>query len=223
MIKKRLIPFKFLPASWGLTGKTRAIAEAEYYYTGEDLERALIPINFPEPADVGEATKAVLKLDLKYNRISELEYDDQMATMEATGEDDAKMRRLAAQLKHGVISITEFEKKQAEILQEPWVNIVKMEINPETATAGYVELDWNEHFVKMLSENGYTGRSDEDLVNKWFNDVCRTVLIQEMSDQDYGMQEQPRRRDKSDVITTNNRTESKSKISKTGPKPSNDD
>ena len=34
-----------MPASWGLKGKTRAIAEAEYYYEGEELEKALAEIN----------------------------------------------------------------------------------------------------------------------------------------------------------------------------------
>ena len=42
----------------------------------------------------------------------------------------------------------------------------------------------------MLSAKGYTGESDEAVVNKWFNDVCRTVLVQEMADQDYGLQEE---------------------------------
>ena len=51
-----------------------------------------------------------------------------------------------------------------------------------------MELDWNDHFVKFLHENGYTGNNDEDIVNKWFNDVCRTVLVQEIADQDYGLQ-----------------------------------
>ena len=65
-----------------------------------------------------------------------------------------------------------------------------MDVNPENAKAGYIELDWNDHFVKFLHENGYTGTSDEDVVNKWFNDVCRTVLIQEQADLDYGLQEE---------------------------------
>ena len=47
-----------------------------------------------------------------------------------------------------------------------------------------------ERRVKFLHENGYTGESDEAVVNKWFNDVCRTVLIQEMADLDYGLQEE---------------------------------
>ena len=46
------------------------------------------------------------------------------------------------------------------------------------------------HFVKMLHNNGYTGQSDEDVVNKWSNDVCKTVLLQERADLDYGLQEQ---------------------------------
>ena len=41
--------------------------------------------------------------------------------------------------------------------------------------------------------------SDESVVNKWFNDVCRTVLLQEMEDQDYGLENQD------DVILVNDR------------------
>ena len=38
-----------MPASWELKGKTRAIAEAEYYYEGEELEKVL--------ADIGAETQ----------------------------------------------------------------------------------------------------------------------------------------------------------------------
>ena len=75
-----------------------------------------------------------------------------------------------------------------------------MELNPETANAGYIELDWNDKFVEFLHNNGYTGQNDEDVVNKWFNDVCRTVLLQEQADLDYGMQTQGR----DDVIIKDN-------------------
>ena len=73
-----------------------------------------------------------------------------------------------------------------------------MEVNPENAKAGYIELDWNDQFVAMLQANGYTGESDESVVNKWFNDVCKTVLLQEQADLDFGMQPQ------NDVITVRN-------------------
>ena len=142
-----------MPASWGLKGKSRAIAEAEYYYEGEDLEKAL-------------------------------------AEIDAESEDDKVLAALDIDLKNERIGRSEYDKRRAEILKEPYVNVLHMDVNPENAKAGYIELDWNEHFVKFLHDNGYTGTSDEDVVNKWFNDVCRTVLIQEQADLDYGLQEE---------------------------------
>jgi len=44
MIKK-LLPFWFLPGFWGLKGKTRDRAKAEYELTGFDLEKKLIELN----------------------------------------------------------------------------------------------------------------------------------------------------------------------------------
>lgn len=151
-----------MPASWGLKGKARAKAEAEYYYEGEELEKVLAGIDAKTDED---KVIAELDIDLKNEKISQADYD----------------------------------KKVAEIKDEPYVNVLKMDINPENATAGFIELDWNDQFVKFLHDNGYTGKSDEDVVNKWFNDVCRTVLLQERADLDYGLQDGARQ----DVIRTN--------------------
>ena len=152
MAKKTKLPFSMMPASWGLKGKTRAVAEAEYYYDGDELEEVL-------------------------------------AELEAETDVDKEVAKLEVQLKNKKIGQYEFEKKVAEIKEEPYVNVLKLDVNPENAQAGFMELDWNDHFVKFLHENGYTGENDEVVVNKWFNDVCRTVLIQEIADQDYGMQQ----------------------------------
>jgi len=80
-----------------------------------------------------------------------------------------------------------------------------MDVNVDDPKQGYMELDWNDEFVAMLQEKGYTGESDESVVNKWFNDVCRTVLLQEMEDQDYGLENQD------DVIVVNNREDDSDK------------
>ena len=165
MAKKKKIPFSMMPASWGLKGKSRAIAEAEYYYEGEDLEKALAEID-AETED--EKVLSALEIDLKNERIGKHEYD----------------------------------KRKAEILKEPYVNVLHMDINPENAKAGYIELDWNDYFVAFLHENGYTGESDESVVNKWFNDVCRTVLVQEQADLDYGLQEQANMEMGDDIVIT---------------------
>jgi len=152
MAKKTKLPFSMMPASWGLKGKTRAIAEAEYYYEGEELEEVL--------AELGAET-----------------------------DDDKELAKLEVQFKNGKIGQYEYDKKVAEINKEPYVNVLKLDVNPENAKAGYMELDWNDQFVEFLHNNGYTGDSDEAVVNKWFNDVCRTVLVQEIADQDYGLQD----------------------------------
>ena len=57
-----------------------------------------------------------------------------------------------------------------------------MGIDEENVVQGYFELDWNDEFVAMLQSKGITGTSDEDVVNKWFNAVCRTVLLNEQAD-----------------------------------------
>ena len=149
------IPFWMLPASWGLKGKTRAIAEAEYMYEGKELEEKLAELN----AETAE---------------------------------DKEIAVLAVKLKHEEISRDAYDKAVAGIKKEPWVNVTKMGIDDKNVSAGYFELDWNEEFIAMLYENGYVGQSDEEVVNKWFNDICRAVLIQEKADQDYGLEQTDR-------------------------------
>lgn len=141
-----------LPASWGLKGKSREIAEAEYYYEGIDLKKRLAEIN-------------------------------------ADSEQDAEVAKLRVDLENDVISQAQHDKSVAEIKQEPFVNVINMGVNPENIVQGYFELDWNDEFIKMLASAGITGQNDEELVNKWFNGVCRTVLLQEKADLDYGLQE----------------------------------
>ena len=39
------LPFSWLPSAWGLKGKTRAIAEAEYTLSGYELKKELLRLN----------------------------------------------------------------------------------------------------------------------------------------------------------------------------------
>jgi hypothetical protein len=82
-----------------------------------------------------------------------------------------------------------WDKEDATKREEPWVSVIDVGVNPDDVSQGYFELDWNEEFVRMLQSAGITGTSDEDVVNKWFNSICRSVLLQAGADQDYGLQE----------------------------------
>jgi len=101
-------------------------------------------------------------------------------------------------LKDRIVEINNrYDKEEATEKKEPWVTVIKMGVDPNNVVQGFFELDWNDEFVQHLSEQGIEGQTDESIVNKWFNAVCRTVLLQEKADLDYGMQG-----DKDDVIIT---------------------
>ena len=77
--KKRLIPFNWLPGHWGMNGKMRDVAQAEYELVGEDLERRMVEINIGEKSDV-DVTIATLNIDAKYGKINEQELEKETAT-----------------------------------------------------------------------------------------------------------------------------------------------
>lgn len=66
-------------------------------------------------------------------------------------------------------------KATATAKKEPWVAVLQTHVNPENPRNGFFELDWNEYFVLMLRQNGYQGKSEEEIVDAWFSDLCREV------------------------------------------------
>lgn len=59
--------------------------------------------------------------------------------------------------------------------QEPWISVLETHVNAENPRNGFFELDWNEFFIAYLRDNGYTGGSDEEIVDGWFQDLCRNI------------------------------------------------
>lgn len=64
---------------------------------------------------------------------------------------------------------------------EPWVEIIKMDIDPNNLHQGSFELDWNEVFVARLVKAGYMAKptdTDAEIVDRWFQNVCRHVVME---------------------------------------------
>lgn len=76
----------------------------------------------------------------------------------------------------GIRLAAEKEKLAASRRGEPWVGVLSTEFDPENPSAGYFELDWNPGFIAKLLRAGYAGKSEEDIVNQWFEDLCKNVL-----------------------------------------------
>lgn len=71
------------------------------------------------------------------------------------------------------------EKDQATARGEPYVRVLSVDFEKDNPGNGYFELDWNELFVRKLIESGYTGESQEEIVDQWFTELCRNISAQE--------------------------------------------
>lgn len=73
------------------------------------------------------------------------------------------------------------EKEKATQAGEPYVNIIKLELDPNDIHNGAFELDWNDKFILNLVRAGYKMKdtdTDNDIVDRWFQTVCRNVALE---------------------------------------------
>ncbi|MDK2773277.1 MAG: hypothetical protein KYX68_13810 [Flavobacterium sp.] len=61
--------------------------------------------------------------------------------------------------------ITKIRNKNTK--SEPWIELLNVNVRPGS---GFFELDWNDKFIHMLTQHGYQGQTDEEIVNRWFLD-----------------------------------------------------
>jgi len=171
--RKPLIPFWMMPGSWGLKGKTREIAQAEYELDQGELEEKLLEIHHRDnPTDLA---KKKLDLQLKFNEISQYVYDIETAKLTIKDKKEFSVALLDIELKYEKVTQLEYDRKKADILEEPWVSMPKIHWNPLGKARAYFEMDYNEYFIKQLRDNGYDG-TEPEIVNQWMNDVCIGIL-----------------------------------------------
>lgn len=73
------------------------------------------------------------------------------------------------------------DKEKATKEGMPYVNILKMELDPYDINTGAFELDWNDKFVLNLIKAGFKIRDDDNdtiIVERWFQTVCRNVALE---------------------------------------------
>ena len=61
---------------------------------------------------------------------------------------------------------------------DPYVAILSMDVDPENIHSGAFELDWNDKFLANLLRAGYVGKTEADVVDQWFQNVCRHVVME---------------------------------------------
>ena len=79
-------------------------------------------------------------------------------------------------------------KMAATMNNEPWVDVVQVNVDTENVGNGSFTLDFNDIFVARLVKAGYKGKNDYEVVDNWFTDICRNIVLetfeQEISDPD---------------------------------------
>jgi hypothetical protein len=78
------------------------------------------------------------------------------------------------------------DKELATQNNEPYISILRVDIDPDNINNGSFELDWNDKFVLDLIRAGYKIKetdTDNDIVDRWFQTVCRNVAL-ELFEQD---------------------------------------
>lgn len=211
------LPFRLMPGSWGLRGKTYEKAKLEYEYSGEELERKLIDF---EIEDELERKKRHLDLDKQHGKISIYDYsknlimltihdpilqETQLLELDISYQKidyyEGQKRKIALKypkdskeykiemtkldFESNKITQQEYDKTIATINDNPYITIKNTSYNKEDGISGlYFEFDWNSKFIELLKENGYVGLNDDTIVQDWFNDICRTTLMEQAMEED---------------------------------------
>ena len=163
-----LIKYYLNPAIWVMSNYDKEIAKAKYKYTGKELKSQL------------------LKIELHYNNISEYEYDTKIHDLNHHNSEDADRAKelLIIELKHDKISIDEYEKEIANIDEEPFVRVLNINLDGSNPSSGFFEIDFNSYFVEHLMDNGYVGKNNDAIIDAWFNDLCKNIVLDELQDND---------------------------------------
>ncbi len=92
------------------------------------------------------------------------------------GESDAEVitawEKGEAEKKLEAANKVEREKKMASL--EPWIEVVSDHYDHEQQQVA-IKLDWNPAFIKMLRQHGFTGRDEQELVDRWFKSVSDSI------------------------------------------------
>lgn len=81
----------------------------------------------------------------------------------------------------------EAEKQAATKAGEPWVAVLDTQVNPDNIRNGFFELDWNNEFIEQLIDVGYSGETNEQIVDAWFRTIVSQMLEDEGQSTDRGM------------------------------------
>ena len=152
-----MLPFRLMPGSWGLRGKSYKVAKAEYELEGEELEYRIIEIQY----DIDEL------------------YEDGKTPSEDDMSIDYRRHKLALDLKYHKINQDEHDMELATLEDRPYVNVNSSGFDFNEGLGGFwMELSWNSLFIDFLEKNGYSG-TENQIVDEWQTDIYKSQIMEQ--------------------------------------------
>lgn len=74
-------------------------------------------------------------------------------------------------------------REQMKNSDKPWVEVISMVEDPTQGAK--IELDWNDAFIVYLKNNGFTGITDDQIIQKYIAVLLRNIVLEtEMMEED---------------------------------------
>lgn len=129
-----------------------------------------------------ELERELVRIDTEHGKISQYEADCKIVHLDYQPGEGLGLALLDVEYRHGKLQKNEYEKRVATLKNEPWIAIVDSGFDPEQGIDGvFFEFDWNKAWIEFLKLNGYIGSTDEQIVDDWFSDVCRSYVNPEIN------------------------------------------
>ena len=100
---------------------------------------------------------------------------------------DEKKQAIALEkinFKYGHIDQHAHDKNMANLNGEDYIRVVGMELDEDSPGQGFFELDFNDNFVEYLAKSGYDGVEQDQIVDNWFSDLCKNIVLQDLEDEE---------------------------------------
>lgn len=121
------------------------------------------------------------EVDMRHGRLSKYEYEKLVAeNNKDLNEVEKELELLRIEFENGKLTKMQYEKESFTLQEKPWVGVIDQGIDLDQGVNGFlIELDWNEYWIEFLRLNGYTGATDEQIIETWFSDVNNSLQSEE--------------------------------------------
>lgn len=137
--------------------------------------------------DDNQRKDLLIRLNYKNGLMSE--YDYQLYLIDRISDSkEQKIAKAKLECEHGMITETERDRRIADARQEPFFTCIGGKTVETNGSLGMIlEFDFNDKFVESLRAQGVLGRTEDDVVNNWWADVCRSIAREHDLEKELGI------------------------------------